>query len=75
MLTNNVDPQKGGEANFTSVWKDLAHCANRPREEVACDATFTRITSECTCSELENNSSAMATVTQNRKSNQIEVKL
>ena len=27
MLTNNVDPQKGGEANFTSVWKDLAHCA------------------------------------------------
>ena len=26
MLTNNLDPQKGGEANFTSVWKDLAHC-------------------------------------------------
>ena len=26
ILTNNVGPQKGGEANFTSVWKDLAHC-------------------------------------------------
>ena len=26
MLTNNVDLQKGGEANFTSSWKDLAHC-------------------------------------------------
>ena len=27
MLTNNVDPQKGGEANYASFRKDLAHCA------------------------------------------------
>ena len=51
------------------------YSTNPPREEVACGATFTRITSECTCwLELENNSSAMATVTQNTES-QIKLKL
>ena len=51
------------------------YSTNPPREEAACGATFTRITSECTCwLELENNSSAMATVTQNTES-QIKLKL
>ena len=47
MLTNNVDPQKGGEANYASSRKDLAHCglfisfiSNKKQKQRSCSINY-----------------------------------